>query len=271
MDKIAPKCYTKIKRYEELTIANDFMFCKIFQKPELCKQALECILQKKLKEITCTNAQQVVDTTIDGKSIRLDIMAVDEKGVVYDIEMQCADTKELPQRSRFYRSMIDQDLLDKGQRYFELSNSIVIFVCPFDLFKKGFGKYTFRLRADEDTSLLLNDGSSAIFLNTTGKVEDSKLQNFLDYLNGNETVNDHFVRQLKNAMVKASQNSKWRDEYMRISAREQYNEYIYTEKGRQEEKRTIILKALEENSPEKVATFLKLPLSEVLSIYEKAK
>ena len=56
----------------------------------------------------------------------------DEKEVVYDIEMQVSHTKELPKRSRYYQSMIDLQLIDKGQLYDELKRSYVIFINPFD-------------------------------------------------------------------------------------------------------------------------------------------
>lgn len=133
MDNKMKNCYTRRKKYDELTLASDFLFCKIMQKPDICKEALERILGKKLSQIICTNSQQTIDLTYDGRGIRLDVKAIDMEGVVYDIEMQCIDTKELPQRSRFYQSLIDQDLLEKGDDYEALSNTVIIFVCTFDL------------------------------------------------------------------------------------------------------------------------------------------
>lgn len=40
------------KKYEDLTFTDNFMFCKIlYTNPELCKQLLELILGRKIKEI----------------------------------------------------------------------------------------------------------------------------------------------------------------------------------------------------------------------------
>lgn len=36
------------------------------------------------------------------------------KGTIYDIEMQVTDTKELPKRTRYYQSMLDLQMIDKG-------------------------------------------------------------------------------------------------------------------------------------------------------------
>src|SRR5699024_3874293 len=180
MDTKEAAWYTYGKKYEDLTLASDFLFCKIMQDPELCKEMLQRIMGMKLGKVEVINNQKPIDTTFDGKSIRLDIYAEDENGNIYDIEMQCADTKELPQRSRFYQSMIDQDLLDKGQSYMELRHTVVIFVCKFDLFGCGKGKYSFHPYEDEEKDLQLQDGATRIFLNTKGKVLDPLLQHFLD-------------------------------------------------------------------------------------------
>lgn len=65
-----------------------------------------------------------------------------------------------------YQSMIDQDLLDKGENYMKLRNTVVIFICKFDLFGLGDGKYSFHSYEDKHKELQLQDGSTSIFLNT---------------------------------------------------------------------------------------------------------
>lgn len=234
MDTKEAAWYTYGKKYEELTLASDFLFCKIMQDPELCKEMLQRIMGMKLGKVEVINNQKPIDTTFDGKSIRLDIYAEDENGNIYDIEMQCADTKELPQRSRFYQSMIDQDLLDKGQSYMELRHTVVIFVCKFDLFGCGKGKYSFHPYEDEEKDLQLQDGATRIFLNTKGKVLDPLLQHFLDYLERRTIEDDSFIHELESAVKRASHNSKWRDEYMRVSMREKYLEGVFKKIGLEE-------------------------------------
>lgn len=83
----------------------------------------------------------------------------DEKEVVYDIEMQVSDTKELPKRSRYYQGMMDLKLIDKGQYYDELNQSYVIFICPFDVFGKGRYIYTFENICKEDNRISMGDGT----------------------------------------------------------------------------------------------------------------
>ena len=62
----------------------------------------------------------------------LDILAYDQKGRVYDIELQVLQNKFLAQRIRYYFSMIDQNLLMSGGKYRDLPETYVIFILPND-------------------------------------------------------------------------------------------------------------------------------------------
>lgn len=129
---------TKRTKWEELSISNDFLFGKVMQNPELCKELLQRILPDlNIERIEYPELQKSINMDMDARSVRLDVYVKDEKEVVYDIEMQVSHTKELPKRSRYYQSMIDLQLIDKGQLYDELKRSYVIFICPFDLYGKG--------------------------------------------------------------------------------------------------------------------------------------
>ena len=48
MDNLQNSCYTKRKPFEELTLADDFLFCKVMQDESLCKELLEIILHVKI-------------------------------------------------------------------------------------------------------------------------------------------------------------------------------------------------------------------------------
>ena len=39
------------KRYEELTIADDFMFGKVMEDKKLCREVLECLLEQPVGEL----------------------------------------------------------------------------------------------------------------------------------------------------------------------------------------------------------------------------
>ena len=157
----------------------------------------------------------------------------DSKEVVYDIEIQQVNTKELPQRSRYYQSMMDLQLIDAGQTYKNLNRSYVIFICLNDIFGLDRHKYTFENLCLEDTSIRLNDKTTKIFLNANGKADDvsSELKAFLDYVAGRKN-NDPYVEELEKALNDARNNREWRYEYMTLLMRDQENQEIGKEIGK---------------------------------------
>ncbi len=211
--------------WESLGIANDFIFGKVMQDAELCKELLQRILPDlEIDHIEYPEAQKGIRPDVDAKSVRLDVYVKDGKGTVYDIEMQAADTKELSKRSRYYQSMLDLQLIDKGQTYKKLKPSYVIFICPFDLFGKGRHIYSFENICKEDNSVFLNDGAVKIFLNASGGQDDvsRELKAFLDYVAGVESEDD-FVKRVAEAVREAKKNREWRHEYMTLLMRDQEN------------------------------------------------
>lgn len=227
----------KIKEYvawEELGIGNDFLFGKVMQNVELCKELLQIILPElEIDRIEYPQLQKSIRSDVDAKSVRLDVYVKDGKGTVYDIEMQVTDTKELPKRTRYYQSMIDLQMIDKGELYNKLKPSYIIFISPFDTFGMGRHIYTFENRCREDMSIALNDGTTKIFLNAVSEMDDTskELRAFLDYVAGKES-DDAFVRKLEEAVKKARKNREWRHEYMTLLMRDQEN----IEKGKQQER-----------------------------------
>lgn len=222
--------------WESLGISNDFMFGKIMQDAGLCRELLQRILPDlEIDHVEYPEAQKSIRADVDAKSVRLDVYVRDGKGTVYDIEMQMTDTGELPKRSRYYQSMIDLQMIDKGQHYKELKPAYIIFICPFDLFGSGRHIYTFKNICEEDKSLFLEDGAVRIFLNADSSRDDvsKELRAFLDYVAGREPEDD-YVKRLEEAVGEARKNREWRREYMTLLMRDRENIEKGIEKGRLE-------------------------------------
>lgn len=98
----------------------------------------------------------------------------------------------------------------------------MIFICPFDVFKKGLHKYSFENICVEDTSIKLKDDAVKIFLCAGGTADDvsDDLAAFLDYISG-KTVNNRFVNELDAAVEQAKKHEEWRMEYMTLLMRDQ--------------------------------------------------
>ena len=149
------------------------------------------------------------------KGIRLDVFARDEENTHYNVEMQVA-WDALEQRSRYYHSQMDMELLLKGTDYEELPDVYVIFICDFDPLGGRKYRYTMEHVCLEAPELPYRDGSHTLFLSTYGENEDEvseALVNFLQYVKGTLTVSgDPFVRKLEDSVrqVKASREMEER-------------------------------------------------------------
>ncbi len=238
---------TRQTKWEELSISNDFLFGKVMQNPELCKELLQRILPDlRIDHVEYPELQKSINVDMDARSVRLDVYVKDDKEVVYDIEMQVSDTKELPKRSRYYQSMLDLQSLDKGRFYDELKRSYVIFICPFDLYGNGRHIYTFENICKEDSSILMGDEAVKIFLNAKGTLDDvsDDLKAFLDYVAG-KNPKDAYVERLEEAVKEAKKNREWRHEYMTLLMRDQENVKIGEKRG--EEKMLLLVERLIED------------------------
>ena len=221
-------------KWEDLSISNDFLFGKVMQDAELCKELLQRILPElDIDHVEYPELQKTIKEDFEAKGIRLDAYVNDGKGTVYDIEMQAVTSKYLPRRTRYYQSMIDLQLVEKGQDYDTLNDSYIIFICLSDLFGKGRYRYSFENICKEDTEVMLNDGAKKIFLNADGKKGDisEELKAFLDYVAGRPSE-DAFVKKLESAVEKAKKNRKWRREYMTLLMRDRENQKIGKEIGK---------------------------------------
>ena len=112
-------------------------------------------------------------------------------------------------------------LLDAGQDYDLLNSSFIIFICRDAVFDCRRHIYTFRSCCLEDPSLILEDGTTRIFLSAAGKLDDvsPQLKAFLDYVAGTIS-DDSYVQEVDLAVRRAKANRKWRHEYMTLEMKE---------------------------------------------------
>ena len=213
-----------MKNYEELKFSDDFMFGKVMEDRELCREVLECLLERPIGELKELQTQREFQYTIDGKPIRLDLYNEDSEGIVYDVEMENLNHKtveahQLPKRSRYYQAAIDIDYMDRGNSYRELPESNVLFICTFDPFGHGLGRYTFNERCLEKPEFELNDGTRKIFFNCCYKGNEisEDLRSFYDYVESGN-VGNRLTERLESAVDKGRKNAIWRSQYMKLRA-----------------------------------------------------
>ena len=214
------------KDYKELSIADNFMFCKIFStRLDLCRRLIEILLERKVKEVKVAEQEKVIDIIAGAKRVQLDVYATEEDGTVYNLEMQTAHKPVLEKRARYYSGMIDLNQLEKGTAYKKLPDSIVIFLCTFDHGQRGLPVYEYENRCKADPDMVLGDGRKIIFVNLMADTRDctEEVRNLYSYfLTG--LSSDPFTEDLDNAVSNARLYQDWRVEYMEWRANEMDHE-----------------------------------------------
>lgn len=262
----------KRKKYEELTITDDFMFGKIMRDPKHCKKLLEIILDVKIRKITFIDDQQTVNPDYRARGIRIDVYVEDVANTVYTVEMQTRNTGELPMRSRYYQAVVDINMIEKGLDYDLLKKSYVIFICTFDLFGRGRHIYHFENLCREEPSVRLEDGTEKIFLNTKGVLDDvdEELLSLLDYFES-LVPQDAFTGKLDEAVAAARLHREWRQEYMKLEMMMRDSRKEGRAEGKAEGKIDLVCRKLAKGkTPEAIAEDMEEDISEVKRICDAA-
>ena len=206
------------KDFDELTIADDYMFYRVMEDPWICKTLLNRVLLGKVGTITDIELQKTIDDAGQAKGVRFDVWAKDCDGHIYDIEMQAIDKKDLAKRIRYYQAAIDVSLLGKSKPYESLPDTFILFFCTFDYLEKALPVYTFKTMCSEDNRIELGDGITKIIINSQAAAHEKneKLKVFLEYMNG-KVSNDELIQKLEQRIKEVKANEELRREYMLVN------------------------------------------------------
>ena len=270
------KNLTPEEKWEQATIANNFIFYKVMhENPDICKELLEILLEIKIDRIEMYQEKEV---SIDyrKKAIRMDVYARG-KDRAFDLEIQACDTGELPERARYYQGVMDVEQLNAGQDFKSLNSSYIIFICIPDIFKKGLGKYTFENLCLENPEIKLNDRAYKYFFiaRNYDKLLNEQQKAFMKCMLSNEsssTFTEKIIRMVKNAKL----NTQWRNSFMEF---ERQLAYSFREGKAEGIAEGIDKKAVEASieflrkgiAPEIIAECEKLPLEKVLELEKEIK
>ena len=184
---------TKITPFEQLTITNKFMFAMVFSHKEIAKPFLEAVLGVKIHELRDPEPEKTIDVNPATKGVRFDVF-VKESGTdgetlrSFDIEMQMEDTHEIPKRARFYQAMRDSEALCRGEKYRDLKELYIIFLCPEDIFEKGRAVYRFKNLETDDPKIEMGDLSFKNFyiFSKYREVAEKSIRDYMEYFATNK-------------------------------------------------------------------------------------
>ena len=233
----------KLKPWEELTITDDFMFCKVMSDPALCKELLEILLHIKIERLEFNEPQKSLKLTSESKGIRLDVYVKDSNRV-FDIELQTTNERNLELRTRYYQGVMDISELEKGELFSNMKESYIIFICMFDPFGADMPIYTVKQTFEENDKLVFEDKTHKIFYNVKAFEKlsnDVETKAFLEYLCKHQSTSK-FTESLERAVYRNRDNQHWRKDYMTLA----YNMYRAAEAAAAKAAAEAVAKAVAE-------------------------
>ena len=160
-----------LQRLRGLRLLDDDFMQKVFEDKACTEFLLQIILNRTDLKVLRVNGQQDIKN-LQGRSVRLDILAVDANNRVYNIEIQRSDKGAGVKRARYNSSLIDANVTEPGEKYENLCESYVIFITENDIMKAGLPIYHID-RTVKETGELFGDESHIIYVNSQIKDESA--------------------------------------------------------------------------------------------------
>lgn len=198
MQEVNEKYLEKIKRMRFMD--DDFMCAAFKDDPIAVREVLVPIMGREDLTVQSITVQDTY-TNLRGHSVRLDVVATDATGKIYDIEIQRADHGAAEKRARYNLGMLDSHNLAAGGDYGLLPETWIIFITEHDVLGKGLEIYHIE-RIIRETGDLFDDAEHIIYVNGENKADTELGRLMSDFRatevdNINSTVLANKMRALK--------------------------------------------------------------------------
>ena len=156
-----------LQRLSALRLLDDDFMNKVFEDKACAEFLLQIILQRSDLKVAQVHVQHEVKN-LQGRSARLDILAVDEENRVYNIEIQRDDRGASVKRAWYNSSLIDANITEPGEQYEKLNETYVIFITEHDVLKGGRPIYRIE-RTVQETGESFGDRTHILYVNAQMK------------------------------------------------------------------------------------------------------
>lgn len=191
------------KPLKELNLTSRFLFDEVMEDTETLRDALCIILEREIPLLPYSETEKELRVSPLLRSIRLDVITMDEESVVYSTEMQSEKKSDLKKRSRYYQALVDINLLEPGiPNYNLLNETYIIIITTSDIFGYGKYRYTFRAVCEEVPECALEDKAVRIFLNTKGTNEGEVSEELVEFLHYVEETTDGVAEEVESTRIK---------------------------------------------------------------------
>lgn len=203
--------------WEQATFKNSVIFAWIVSEhPEVCLELLQLILPElAVTEIFEVISEYTQKASLENHGVRFDVYTEDDRGRMFDLEMQVVDQHDLSKRISYYQSNLVRRALASGCAYNEKADTYVIFICDFDYGRSGLPLYSTKMILHENRKVL-DTGVHNIILNIKSNklsLVSKRLAAFLNYLDSSQ-VTDDFTRKLDKLVTELKTDTRKKDHYM---------------------------------------------------------
>ncbi len=163
-EQIDQKHEEDLQRLKGFRLLDDDFLTKCFEEDTASIElVLRIVLEKPDLKVLDVRTQVFVENLLN-RSVRLDILATDDTGVKLNVEVQRSDKGAGRKRARYNSSMMDANLLKKGEDFDQLPETWVIFITENDVMGKGLPLYPVE-RCFLGTGEKFEDGSHILYVN----------------------------------------------------------------------------------------------------------
>lgn len=153
-----------LNKIKEFRLLDDDFMSKVFEDNYECIELLlHIIMEKPDLKVKEARTQYSIKNLV-GRSVRLDIYAVDNSGKKYNIEVQRVDKGAGAKRARYNSSVLDVNSLLPGLDFDDLPETYVIFITENDVMGGGVPVYHVD-RVVKETGKSFGDEAHIIYVN----------------------------------------------------------------------------------------------------------
>ena len=158
-----------LQRLRGFRLLDDDFMTKVFEDISCAELLLRIILNDKGIRVLEAHSQRGIKN-LQGRSVKLDILAVDSHNRVFNVEVQRSDRGAGAKRARYNSALIDANVTEPGDQYEDLNETFVIFITENDVMKAGLPIYHID-RVVRETGKLFEDEEHIIYVNSQIKDE----------------------------------------------------------------------------------------------------
>ena len=153
-----------LQRLRGFRLLDDDFLTKCFEgDPKYIQLVLRIVLEMPDLMVVDVRTQVFVENLLN-RSVRLDILATDSTGRKINVEIQRSDKGAGRKRARYNSSMMDANLLQKGEKFDELPETYVVFITEHDVIGDGQPLYKIE-RYISGSNKKFEDGSHILYVN----------------------------------------------------------------------------------------------------------